>query len=179
MNMKSSLTSRTAVLVALTLLAFASLGGGAVADDHEPPRAELVYKGEVIQQGVLTAFCWTTVPSPGQETHRCVDSPSTIYPEKVRLRPDSRVRIRIHKEQQPKAALLQTSKTAEGNERRMPLFLQPVVRDGETVAWDVVFDVCHADRHYYLRVGGVWEDEEGGTSNQDAIWNFHIKTKRT
>lgn len=165
------------VLVVVAVCA-AVLSTSALAHDHEPPEAELMIRGKVVQKGVLTASCWTTVPAPGQEIHRCVDSPSTTYPEKVRVAPRTRLKIRIHKAQQPQPVVLQSSRTARGDERRMPLFLRPVVEDGETVAWDVVFDVCHARRHYYLRLGGVWRDEEGGQSNQDAIWNFHVKTRR-
>lgn len=163
------------VVVALSAATFSS---PASADDHEPPEAELMIRGKVVQKGVLTAFCWTTVPAPGQEIHRCVDSPSTIYPKEVRVRPGTRLKVRIHKAQPPEPVLLLTSRTAEGDERRMPLFLRPVVDDGETVAWDVVFDTCHTRRHYYLRLGGAWPDEEGGQSKQDAIWNFHVKTRR-
>jgi hypothetical protein len=150
----------------------------AIAHDHEPPKAKLMRRDKVLQQGILTAFCWTTVPTPGQETSRCVDAPGDTYPAKVRVRAGVRLKIRIHKAQKPEPLYLQRSWKPRADDRPIPATLRPIYREGEVSAWDVFFKLKRAGRDHYLRLGGKWQDEEGGWSEQDAIWNFHVRTRR-
>ncbi|MGH2747434.1 MAG: hypothetical protein ACRDKB_05870 [Actinomycetota bacterium] len=47
--------------------------------------------------------------------------------------------------------------------------------DGKIVAWNAVFTVDQDDRHYFIRAGGFWPDEQGAEANQDAFWLFHVR----
>lgn len=182
MRTKSRIRPCVLACVTAIMLGSPSLGW---AHDHAPPEATLRTQAGGTQEGRLNAYCWVVNvdPATGDYTQECVDAP-TEYPSPVRVSSPERVRIRLHKPTRPELVVLRSSRTADGDERRLPILLKPVKDAADVVAWDVVFDVCHARRHYYLRLGAVWPDEEGAQDadgnppSQDAIWTFHVRTRR-
>lgn len=114
----------------------------------------------------------------------CVDN-AWDFPNVDRVRADHRLKIRIKKAQKPRVFVLHAYDSVDehgvpqGDRQNVDLALRRVTSsDGTTVAWDAVFKLADAGRHYYLKAGGLWEDEEGSESDQDAVWTFHVKTRR-
>ena len=103
------------------------------------------------------------------------------FPNGVRVPEDSELRIRIRKSQHPKEFELTAYRRVDrdeypiGDGRELPVTLERVMRNGETVAWDAVFQVKVPDRHYYLYAFGVWRDVRGN-GDQDASWTYHVRT---
>ena len=56
----------------------------------------------------------------------------------------------------------------EGSGQNLDVRWRRVERDGQTRAWDAVFNVG-GQRHHYLMAFGVW-------SQGDASWWFHART---
>jgi len=154
-----------------------------LAHDHEHPTASIALRGEVLQEGYLMQYCWVTTTSDGsgQFVSKCADKPWG-FPSVDKVPPLSRVRIRITKSQKPRGVLVRSYRRLDEHGtpvrgRNLPVLLRPVMSDGQPVAWDALIDLCHADRHYYLQVAGLWTDEEGSGRDQDAVWTFHLKTR--
>ncbi len=62
-----------------------------------------------------------------------------------------------------------------GDPETLPVTLRRRMVDGKIVAWNAVFTVDQDDRHYFIRAGGFWPDEQGAEANQDAFWLFHVR----
>lgn len=175
---------RALILLTAMVVALAVCGGVAYPNDHQPPEKPFLYKGEQkLQKGRPQASCWISPPKPnGTYFGECLDY-ATSYPDVDRVVAGSRLRIRVLKSQKPKtfrvAAWRRLDKNGipVGRGRRLASSLTPVVRDGKTVAWDVFFRAKRPGRHYYVSASGVWDDAEIENEEQDASWNFHVKTR--
>ena len=164
---------RTIIVLTVMAIALAVFGSVAYAQDHQPPKTVL-YKGESeLQTGRLGSYCWFAPSGAGE----CVDVAGLRYPATDRVRAGSTLHVRILEPQRPeKFSILAYRKIDKwgfpvGRTRRLETSLRPVVEEGQTVAWDVVFRVNQPGRHYYLDAFGVWE----GTG--DAGWTFHVRTR--
>ncbi len=153
------------------------------AHDHRPPRTVLRHAGESVQKGQLLQYCWVTQVDDGNALSECEDR-VWDFPNRDRVDPQDRLVIRIFKTTEPTSFSIEawpergdeiTGPT--GGSESLPFVLEPRVVDGEVVAWNVIFTVVETDRHYFIRAGGTWPDEQGAPeSNQDAYWLFHLRT---
>ena len=140
-----------------------------------------------LQVGYLRAYCWVYPPDPNGDILRMCGDQTPNWPEVDRVAAGSKLRVRVFKTQKPEAESFKIVAFPRvdrwgyetGTSRELPVSLKPVVEDGKTVAWDAVFYVNRADRHYYLYAGGQWQDAVVGNAQppQDAWWNFHVKTR--
>lgn len=62
-----------------------------------------------------------------------------------------------------------------GRGREIRRTLEPVVRDGRTVAWDARFGLNRPGRQHYLIAEGHWKGCDG--MDDFALWSFHAKTR--
>ena len=144
-----------------------SLASVAPATTSGPPRAVLRHEGSGIQNGRLGAYCW------GDE---CTGGP-TKFPGKVVVPSGERLRIRIGYAKRPMQISVRDYRrvdgdgNAKGSPRRVSTAIEPHERDGDVVAWDVVFRL-RGDRHHYLILFAKWRNGIGS----DASWGFHVKT---
>jgi hypothetical protein len=106
------------------------------------------------------------------------------FPGVDRVAAGTELRVRIFKEHRPDSFTVNAHRrVAEddfplGEPQGLPRTLKPVVRRGETVAWDARFRVSEPSRDYYLVTEGHWRDREGCGGDQYAFWSFHVKTGR-
>jgi hypothetical protein len=167
-------------------LALASIGvlstpNVAVAHDHVPPKTQLVVNGQTLQRGRLTSYCWISPGgSPGTYVQACADGPPN-FPRGRAVDVGTRVTIRVLKEERPRELSIWSYSglnryggpaSATGEELR---YKRRRVRMEGASAWDFSFVLSNTPRHYYLEVFGVWEDEDGA-GDQDASWDFHVRT---
>lgn len=178
MSISSRRVALTLCALVMGALVVAGVQASANAHDHRPPEAILMKGERELQRGNLGSYCWTRPAGDGSFVGECSDAVSG-YPAAERVGEDSKMRIRIFKTQRPRDFSLSAYRKIDadgfGRARRIPFSLRRVVEDGETVAWDAVFNVNQPNRHYYLDAFGIWKDEQGG-GNQDASWTFHVKT---
>ena len=178
---------RVVVLLAAVAMAGVVLAaqGPAIAHDHQIPRTVLMKGAKELQVGLKVAYSsWTdimdgeTVTETGQYAWR--------FPEEDRVVAGTELRVRILKNERPetlsvtaypKVVLNNGFWEPSGRERLLRTSLEPVVRDGRTVAWVAVFNVNRPDRHYYLVSEGHWRDVQGAGVDQHAFWSFHVKTR--
>ena len=163
-----------AVVGALVLAAGALTVVGqspALARDGGPPTTVLKKGQRTLQKGNQGSYCWSSGPDSGM----CVDAVSD-YPVADRVEEGSKLYIRISKAQRPRSFDLAAYRKVDRNEypvgrpQDVPFSWRPVMRDGERIAWDAVFELDQPDRHYYLDAFGIWK--EG-----DSSWSFHAKTR--
>jgi hypothetical protein len=64
----------------------------------------------------------------------------------------------------------------KGNGSEVQHMLLPTFSSG-ALAWEAVFRLPEKEGHYYLQAFGVWTDQEGSFSDQDALWSFHLKLR--
>jgi hypothetical protein len=169
MTRNSSLLHTASLALALVLLSgvlLAGTQGQAQALAPRPPDATLKQGNTILQDGRRIAYCWT---------RGCADNFEDMYPSAVVVEPGARLHIRLTENKRPKRFSLTSSRSPDGQSRRIDTTLRRVVRDGKTVAWDAYFRLERSDRHYYMDAFGVWRDE-GGRERGDAYWQFHAKT---
>lgn len=161
------------VAAALTTLAAAfslALPASAGAPD-EAPRTTVRNRGEWIQRAHLTAWCW---PGDNGGMGCSAVSPMT-WPRVDIVEAGSRVRLRMNWRRQPQDAFVDSYRSIDSNgqpeDRGQDLAsrIRPVQRDGETVAWDVVFRVWQ-ERHHYVKT--IVQFSEGS-----LVWNAHVHAR--
>jgi hypothetical protein len=152
-------------LVLLSVMFVAGVQGRAKALASHPPDAILKQGNKSLQDGRLISYCWID---------RCADGVSN-YPSAVLLEPGTRLHIRLSENRRPERFSLTSSRSPDGQSRRIDTTLRRVERDGKTVAWDAYFRLERPDRHHYLGAFGVWKNQSG-TVRGDAYWQFHLKT---
>lgn len=154
----------------------------ALAHDHQPPRTVLRHEGRSIQDGYLLQYCWVTSVENDVALTECTDN-TWAFPRRHLVDPGDRIVIRIRKPSKPQDFVV-NAWPKRGNEVAgpggeavsLPVVMSPRTVDEEIVAWNAVFTVDEDDRHYFIRAGGTWPDEQGAEVNQDAYWLFHIRT---
>ena len=145
-----------------------TLVSSATAAPSGPPRAVLRHEGSDIQKGRLGAYCW------GDE---CTGG-ATKFPRKVVVPSGERLRIRIEYAKRPTRIFVRDYRRVDGDgnvkgsPRRVSTAIERHERDGDVVAWDVVFRL-RGDRHHYLILFAKWRNGNGS----DASWGFHVRTK--
>ncbi len=165
---------RMIMLLAVMAIALAACGGAAYSQQgHRPPKTVLYEGQRELQTGRLGSYCWFGPSGRG----RCADVAKLRYPAADSVRAGSTLHVRVLKTQRPERLSISAYRKVDqrgfptGGTRRLEGSLRRVVRDGRTVAWDVLFRVNEPGRHYYLNAFGVWEGAG------DASWTFHVKTK--
>lgn len=170
------------LFAAVTLLGILALSGEAQAHDHEIPRTVLKKGTTGSQAGTRVIESSWAYP---EEDGVCASETAIYtyrYPEVDRVAPGRELRVRVFKVQRPDAFEIDAYPRVDeagrpaGQRLRLRSHLEPVVRDGRTVAWDVAFSLARPDRHYYLIGGGRWQDRQGCGLDQYAYWSFHVKT---
>jgi hypothetical protein len=175
-------------VVLLTAVVVASVGvllaqRTALAHDHQIPNTVLKKGAKELQTGLLVVDSSWTQPAGNGEHVTQTASYSWRFPEADRVAADSKLRVRVLKSQKPDAfsitayPKLDERGAPSGQGRLLRRSLKPVVQDGKTVAWDVVFYVARPARDYYLVSEGHWKDVQGSGADQWAHWSFHVKTR--
>ncbi len=162
------------LLSGVLLLGFPGAGS---ADDHAVPMALLRVHG-FPQRGKVISLDWFS-----RKDGRCVEKerreefkfgpPVRVdighYPGRLRLLTSHRPRLKILS-----WLLLDGDKKPLGVPEEIPFELEPLARDGRTLAWDAVFRMLVLE-HRYIAVFARWPDREGCDEMQRATWTYHIK----
>ena len=161
-------------LVAVLLLAFPA---PAAAHDHGPPMALLRVNG-FLQRGRVVNVDWVT-----RKDGRCVEKHRR---QDLRFGPPVRVdigaypgRLRLLTSRRPRLKLLtwvlrDGSKKPLGPAEEIPFELEPLARNGRTLAWDAVFRLAVV-QHRFIAAYARWPDREGCDEMQRATWTYHIR----
>lgn len=165
----------TLVLLLVAVMSFGTFGAPGAAQEtaNTGPKMDLRWPGHGKQAGKWASFCW---PQPPDGPPLCGDNFGGGYPKAMWVRSGARLKVRIHLADKPKAFSGRTYRSVdsngapEGRGRALKIRLKPVVRNGETRAWDAFFTVG-GERHHYIGVAGVWPQG-------DAARRFHVKTIR-
>lgn len=161
-NPKSRTRRWIVLLAAVELL---SLLGSSVAASGSPPRTYLRSGGERLQRGVLGSNCWGDLCS----------TYFNGYPRAVTVKTGSEERIRLWKKQKPSYLAISFYRRVDrrgegrGDQEEIDYWLRPLRRDGETVAWQAIFQ-AEGTHHYYLDLFARWHEN-------DSSWKFHFKTE--
>lgn len=173
---------RLALLLMMMTVALVAAGGVAYPHDHRPPKTVLMKGEEELQRGRLGSYCWVSPLGDGSFSSECRET-EVAFPDAEPVRAGRSLGIRIGKATPPGRFSIRTYARVDrngatvGDGHRVRTTLEPVVVDGETVAWEAVFRVERPGRHYYLEAFGVWRDEQGSGARQDATWVFHVQTR--
>ena len=92
-----------------------------------------------------------------------------LYPGRLRLLTSHKPRLRIFS-----WILLDDQKHALGPPEEIPFELEPLARNGRTLAWDAVFRLAVVQDRY-IAVFARWPDREGCEEMQRATWAYHIR----
>ncbi len=156
----------------------------AQAHDHQLPNTVLKKGAKDLQAGTLVKESSWHYPSGENECINETTWYTTRFPETDTVAAGAKLRVRVSKAQRPDSFLVAAYREIDengnpsGEGRMLKRTLERVVRDGKTVAWDVVFTVKGTSRDYYLIAEGHWQDREGcGGNDQFASWSFHVKTR--
>ena len=166
------------VVVAATLLlgAQGALAGTEV-NRKRPPRLTLRYQGEVIQQARPFTYCWSHANDDGTGTGVCADG-FPRYPKAAQVEAPARLVLRIHYPAKPEGWFLRAYRAIVRHEHydetvgegyKIPFKMRPHKVNGKVYAWNLIFRVEEANRHYYLDTGG---DLRQG----DAFYALHLRT---
>lgn len=176
---------KKAIVVLVALVAATGIVVGtqatASAHDHLVPKTLLIKKERTLQTGLkVKEYSWTQPSGVGCVTQSALLT--TRFRDADRVAAGSKLSIRLLKSQRPRSLYVKAWKrvdedgTPAGEALALPVTLKPVVRDGQTVAWDAVFRVDRPARDYYLIAEGHWTDTEGCGADQFALWSFHVQT---
>ena len=161
---------RVTVVVALGAVLAIALPASAGAPD-EAPRATVRYRGERIQRAQLTAWCW-----PGDDGGMgCSEVSPMPWPRADAVEAGSRLRLRMHWSRRPRSAFVESYRSigsrGRPQDRGQDLVsrIRRVDRNGETVAWDVVFRVRET-RHHYIKT--IVRFRQGS-----LVWNAHVDAR--
>ena len=173
--MRTNRTARTSLVLLLVAVMsfgmFGASGGAQETADAGPPKMDLRWPGHSLQKGAQWSYCWSDPGGPGMCADMAGPSPKAMW-----VRSGATVKVRIHRAEKPKEfggttwRRVDSNGMPDGDGRDLNIRLQPVVRNGETRAWDAFFTVG-GDRHHHIMVGGLWRQG-------DASWRFHVKTVR-
>lgn len=164
---------RAAASFAVAALCLGALPAGA-GEQEGPPKSVMKRNGEVLQHGKRNSYCWTYSDGTGQ----CVDTIPMWPRHNVEVPADARVKLRIRFAEAPTemSAYAWRRIDQHGGTVGEPELLSetpvPVVRDGATVAWELVVTLT-GTRRYYIELFARWE----GDGLRDAFWRF--KTARS
>lgn len=165
---------RGAVLSMLVVLAASH---PATAHDHAPPRT-VVHAPGVRQVGDLVSQCWTQPTTSG--TQMVCGQGGWHFPKTVDLEEDrSDLSLRIRKAMPPTEfrltlwTLRRSTGEPRGRGEDLLTTFTPAVVNGRVVQ-EVGFSLPKGHRCYYLRAFGVWKDEDGSGTDQDAAWTFRL-----
>ena len=177
---------RAMLLMAAMTVALVSIGlagqAPASAHDHLIPKTVLMKGAKELQTGRLVVDSSWTRPAGGGEFVTQSAVYSWRFPEVDRVAVDTKLRVRVLKSQKPDTfsitayPKIDDKGAPSGQERLLQRSLKPVVQDGRTVAWDVIFYLNRPMKDYYLVGEGHWRDVEGSGEDQWAHWGFHVKT---
>lgn len=137
--------------------------------DEGPPSMDLRWGGHSRQQGWMGSYCWTQSDGAGT----CVDSVGD-WPKAMWVRSGATLHVRIEHAEKPEEFDVTTFRRVDGygqpkgRGQAREVTFKPVVRDGETYAWDASFKVG-GNRHHYISVFALW-------SQGDVSWRFHVRT---
>ena len=116
---------------------------------------------------------WTQPASNGEFVTQSA-SYSWCFPQVDRVAAESKLRVRILKSHKPDTfSIIAYPRVDEkgalsGQGRQLSASFKPIVHDGRTVAWDVIFYVNRPLSDYYLVSEGHWKDRQGSDSDQWA-----------
>jgi len=155
----------------------------ASAHDHLIPKTTLMKGARELQTGLKVVDSSWTEPAGNGEFVTQTASYIWRFPEVDRVAAGSKLRIRVLKSHRPDTfSIIAYPKVNEkgvpsGQGRQLSTSFKPVVQDGRTVAWDVIFYVNRPLRDYYVVSEGHWKDSQGSDSDQWAHWSFHVETR--
>ena len=155
----------------------------ASAHDHLIPTTTLMKRTTELQTGLKVVDSSWTAPAGNGEFVTQTASYTWRFPEVDRVAAGSKLGMRILKSQKPDTfsitayPRIDQEGAPSGRGRLLQSSLKPLVQDGRTVAWDVIFYVNRPERDYYLVSEGHWKDRQGSDSDQWAHWSFHVKTR--
>ena len=149
--------------------------------DHDsqtrnPPRVRLIHDGEVAQRAFSWSYCWS-YSTDDYGVVQCGDG-FPEYPDADLIDGSPRVTLRIPYSAEPKRlriAAYRKIKEKDGWEQtvgegeRLEYSLKPHREKGHIEAWDAVFKLDEADRHYYL---DVYTRLQQG----DPAYALHVRT---
>jgi hypothetical protein len=176
---------RAMLVVAAMTVALVGIGlvgqEPASAHDHLIPKTTLMKGATKLQTGLKVVDSSWTEPAGNGEFVTQTASYIWRFPEVDRVAEGSKLRVRVLKSQRPDTfSIIAYPKVDEGapsgQGRQLGASFKPIVKDGRTVAWDVIFHVDRPLRDYYLVSEGHWKDRQGSDSDQWAHWSFHVKT---
>lgn len=177
---------RTTIMILAAAAAILTLAAGvALADGgnpFSPPKAALSSEdGRVSQKGVKVAeYSWSQPTGDGG----CVVANAlleTSFPEARAVAAGTPLRIRVHDARRPNPFEIVSYRRLDadgmpaGRGREIRRSLEPVVRDGRTVAWDARFRLNQPGRQHYLIADGHWKGCDG--IYDFALWSFHLRTR--
>ena len=174
---------RMVMMLTVAALLVALSARVALAHDHQIPNTVLKKGAKELQTGLRVVDSSWTQPAGNGEYVTQTASYSWRFPEVDRVAADSKLRVTVLKSQKPDAfsitayPKLDESGAPSGRGRLLRRSLKPVVQDGKTVAWDVVFYVARPARNYYLVSEGHWKDVQGSGADQWAHWSFHVRAR--
>jgi hypothetical protein len=176
-----------ALVAAMTVGLFGVLliaSGPAQAHDHRIPGTVLKKGAKGLQAGLLVNESSWDRPSGDNQCVNINTFYRTRFPEADAVAAGAKLRVRVFKAQRPALFSVRAYRAVDedgelrGREEALSSTLERVVRNGETVAWDVWFSVDRPNRDYYLIGEGHWQDREGCGNDQFAHWSFHVNTDR-
>ena len=173
--MRTNRTARaTLVLLLVAGMSFGTMGAQVGAQENAaagPPQMDLRWPGHSVQEGTQWSYCWSEQGGAGMCADMVGSSPKAMW-----VRSGATLKVRIHHAEKPTDfggttwRRVDANGMPKGEGRNLRFRLKPVVRNGETRAWDAFFSVG-GDRHHHIMVFGVWPQG-------DASWRFHVKTVR-
>ena len=168
------------------MLAVLLMTSEALADDHRRPSTALV-AGSVRQKGRIVGMSWARRVSPSE----CIvtdGTNGTTFPHPLRYRTADQLSVRLRKDEMPVEYSVEAWRsvrrdgTPRGPSQLVPASMEPHMRDGQTVAWDLRFQSPYQLGHTYLMATAYWPDETNcwpppDLGSQFASWTFHVKTQ--
>lgn len=173
------------ILLGISLLILLPTNQAALGSDHRPPRIVLRAGGEPLQPGQLAASCWTRLgDEPGEVITEC-NGAVWDFPDAVNTKAEGFARVRIRKSQPPQELEIRRWRKVNqaqepvGQGHKIDYELHPRLdaTSNEIVSFDAVFSMPPRKGHLYLRVSGVWQDEDAAAGDQDASWTLHVKLR--
>lgn len=154
------------VRLLLVLTIVAAMAPSAFAGD--PPPDTMFRKGEVRQEGKQSTYCWDGtcadyIPMPPKKFVTVPVKKVARIRIKYADKPEQSTELRFWRELDEEGRPTGPSKTIAH-----ALIAHKV--DGQTKAWDLVFDLPGKPGHVYVRLAGFWQTPDG-----DSSWFFHWK----
>jgi hypothetical protein len=168
-------------LIVAGLVATLIGGAGSALADHDlnrknPPKLHLIYEREVVQRVGSWSYCWSYTDGRwGVGT--CADG-MPAYPDAAEVEAGDRVAIRIPYSAKPRRLSIfayRKIKEENGWERtvgpreRITYRLKAQRDRGHITAWDAIFRLDEADRHFYL-------DVDARLAQGGAAYALHART---